>query len=387
MNHHPRALGLLAQLAHGLVRHGDVKTKRDLGDRSTYVGLSDVGRAITCRRAAVVSKLNLPTPNLSILDTLRRQLVLQRGHWLEAGLEAAFRANDANLIPQLEINAPGAIPLRAHVDFIFVGNTVPPSIRILELKSTEHLPKTLYAGYEAQIYGQVGLLAELWNQPVFTLGDLKERTFPQLCRHLFGLSLPDSPDGIDLEGWVLCLSMSDARAFGPYPPNASMLKLCRLTARSLWQGVQAVKAGRIDVNDLETCRGFHPLCEWCDHISDCPKFKADPLNDPVLDDELAEFYRLKTQKNALEREIHAREGRIRQFCRHADSYTGWLSTANFRFKNASCAGRKTIDTDHLRTALINRIGTPETDSLFLAATTVGADYQRLTVTPLKDFSS
>lgn len=385
MNHDPRAMGLLAHLARGLVRHGELKTKADLGDRSAYVGLSDVGRAITCLRAAVAGKLKTPMPDRPILDALRRQLVLQRGHWLEAGLESAFRANGANLVSQLEIIAPGPLPLRAHVDFTFVGAADRPVIRILELKSTEHLPRTLYPGYEAQIHGQVGLLAELWSQPVFAAQGLHGQTFPQLCRHLFGIDLPDRVEEVDLEGWVLCLSMADARPFGPYRPDPTMLNLCRRTAHRLWQGVQDVKVGRTRLDDLDTCAGFHPLCDWCDHAEGCPKFTADPVNDPALDMELAEFSRLKAQKAALDAEADAIESRIRRFCGHAKS--GWLSTGTFRFRTTQIAGRKTIDSGILRAALANRLGESEADALLSHATTKGADYERLTVTPTKETTS
>jgi hypothetical protein len=386
MNHDPRAMGLLAHLARGLVRHGELKTKADLGDRSAYVGLSDVGRAVTCLRAAVAGKLKAPLPDRPILDVLRRQLVLQRGHWLEAGLDSAFRANGANLVSQLEIIAPGPLPLRAHVDFTFIGAADRPVIRILELKSTEHLPRTLYPGYEAQIHGQVGLLAQLWGQPVFAAHGLHGQTFPQLCRHLFGIDLPSRVAEVDLEGWVLCLSMSDTRPFGPYRPDTTMLNLCRRTAHRLWQGVQNVKAGRIRLDDLDTCAGFHPLCDWCDHAEGCPKFTADLVNDPALDMELAAFSRLKAEKSVLEAEIEMREARIRHFFRHAGRYTGWLSTGHFRFKSAHIAGRKTIDSGKLRAVLANRLGADEADALLAQVTTTGADYERLTVSPVKPAS-
>jgi len=172
-------LGLLAQVTRGLLRHGAHHTAQHLGDRSTYVGLSDVGRAITCLRAAVASKLgrgDVPTGDdigrwlrdgdaQPITTALGRQLVLQRGHWLEAGVETALRANGVNLIPQLEISVvENGVPLRAHLDFVLVGGGPRPALRVLELKSTAHLPKTLYSAYEVQLYGQIGLLQAQWNR-------------------------------------------------------------------------------------------------------------------------------------------------------------------------------------------------------------------------------
>jgi hypothetical protein len=239
-------------------------------------------------------------------------------------------------------------------------------------------------GYEAQIYGQIGLLAELWGQPVFAAQGLHGQTFPQLCRHLFGIDLPDRVADVDLEGWVLCLSMSDARPFGPYRPNTTMLNLCRRTAQRLWQDVQNVKAGRTSLDNLDICAGFHPLCDWCDHAEDCPKFVANPVQDQALDAELAEFSRLKAQRAALDTEIDAIESRIRRFCGHAKP--GWLSTGTFRFRTTSVAGRKTIDTGSLRATLANRLGESEANALLSCATTTGADYERLTVSPVKPAS-
>ena len=402
MPDHPRDLVLLAQIARGLLRHGDQQTTRHLGDRSTYIGLSDVGRAVTCFRAAVASKLGagrklddkighwLQAGNhQSIRDTLARQMILQRGHWLEAGIEAALRANGLNLIPQLEISIIDQnVPIRAHLDFVLVGGGQQPIIRVLELKSTEHLPQVLYPAYEAQVYGQIGLLKAFWDQPVFNLknehGDmiLEQQTFPQVCHHLFGISIPHSGVPVDLEGWVLCLSMSEARAFGPYQPNSHMLDWCRRTAKQLWSSVQEVKNKQLALNDLDYCSGFHPLCDWCDHAEGCPKFRADPVDDPALDDELAILSKLKADKAEIETELAIYETRIRQFCSRSSHSSGWLETPYFRFKTTRIAGRKTIDPARLRTELTNRIGEAEADAMIARATNEGDPYDRLSVSPL-----
>ena len=404
MVHQPRALALLAHVTRGLLRHGDQHTARQLGDRSTYVGLSDVGRAITCLRAAVASKLgNAGSVNgddivhwlhdkkeQPITDALGRQLVLQRGHWLEAGVENALRANGANLIHQLEIIiADGAVPIRAHLDFVLVSGGNQTAIRVLELKSTEHLPQPLYPAYEIQLYGQIGLLKTYWDQPVFSLKDeqgvltLDRQTFPQVCHHLFGIAMPNSAAKTEIEGWVLCLSMSEARAFGPYCPDAGMLAMCRRVAEKLWSTAKAVQLQQIKLDDVEICSGFHPLCDWCDHADGCPKFKADPVNDPILDDDLADLAKLKADKADIEAQIEERETRIRQFYNRVGNDTAWLSTANYRFKTTRIGGRKSVDTNKLRAELTNCVGEVDTDALLTRATTVGDGYERLTVSPIK----
>lgn len=398
MNDESRALGLLAQIARGLLRHDEVRTVRCLGDRSAYVGMSDVGRAITCQRAAVASKLGLGKAisgddisrwlqrqaKQPILAALRRQLILQRGHWLETGLESALLANSLNLIPQLEITtSDGDAPLRAHLDFTLAWDKPRPTVRILELKSTEHLPDTLYPEYEAQIHGQVGLLAELWNKPAFGVAGEGRHTFPEICHQAFGIDMPLESCGVDIEGWVLCLSMSDAKAFGPYQPNAGMLKLCRRTAEHLWSQAQAVKAGRVVLNDLQICFGFHPLCDWCDHAEGCPKFVSNPVRDPAIDTELDQLVGLKADKAALEAEIGLREARIRQFCGHAGNHPEWLSTGHFRFRTSRVPGRRTLDSSRLRMELADKIGADDADDLLARSTVTGAAYERLTISPIK----
>ena len=119
------------------------------------------------------------------------------------------------------------------------------------------------------------------------------------------------------------------------------------------------------------------------HADACPKFTADPVNDPVIDDALAEFAQLKADKAVLDAEIEVREDRIRQFCHRASSGAGWLATPRFRFKTSRVSGRKTLDQARLRAGLTNRIGEVETDALIGGVTSEGAAFERLYVTPLK----
>ena len=79
-----RTEGLRALIRQGLqaVAHND--TLAHLGDRSCYVGMSDIGQHWECPRAALARKV-LPTTN-----SLERLLTLQRGHWFESGVGQAL---------------------------------------------------------------------------------------------------------------------------------------------------------------------------------------------------------------------------------------------------------------------------------------------------------
>ncbi len=392
---------LLAQLAHGLVRHGEEQTRRSLGDRSAYVGMSDIGKAIECLRAAVASKVAPHPPadpvsayrqgdTVAVEGILRRELTLHRGHWFEAGIEAAFRANRTPLLPQVEIALDdGGVPIRAHLDFVLLRGGPKPAVRVLELKSMKRIPPSLYPAYEAQLYGQIGLLAKQWNRPVFSLRDeaggirFSGIGFHDLVRNSLGIELPEDPHLVDLQGWVLAVSMTEAKPFGPYLPDTTMLSLCRKTAKAIWQTAAEVRSGATKLDAVAICPGFHPLCDCCPFVEDCPKFRGLCVADPALDQDLDELATLKDQRSTLNDEIDEREERIRRFCHLSGNSAQWQKTALFRFRNARMPGRKTVDPNKLRSALELHLDDPTIDAVLSASTNIGADYERLTVSPVK----
>lgn len=388
---------LLAQVARGLLRHSEDRTRRSLGNRKTYIGMSDIGKGVECLRAAVAAKLSDRSPDdltemfykgewEGIYACLQRQLILQRGHWLEGGIEAAFRANQVSLIPQLEIACQeGDVPIRAHLDFTVIRGGDHPAVRVLELKSTERIPDALYPAYEAQINGQVGLLSQLWQKPAFSVKNedgsflFKGLTFPEIVKAMLNIDLPFRAKEVDIEGWVLCLSMSEAQAFGPYLPDRTMLGLCRKTARTIWETAEAVRQGTKTLDRVAICSGFHPLCDWCDYAQDCPKFTANPVHDPILEDGLKRLCDLKTVRKETEKEIAEMENRIRNFCHHAGSDTGWHKTDQFRFKSSVVTGRKTLDRPLLENLLGEAMGEDAALQILEKASVQGSPYERLYV--------
>ena len=56
---HDKANGLLQFLTTGILKYTSEDTVLQLGDRSQYIGLSDIGKGLECLRSAVSDKAGL----------------------------------------------------------------------------------------------------------------------------------------------------------------------------------------------------------------------------------------------------------------------------------------------------------------------------------------
>ena len=357
-----------------------------LGDRSSYIGMSDIGRYAECPRAAVANKLR-PQPT-----ALGRLLSLQRGHWFEDGVGQCLKALSLHILPQLEISFTWqGTPIRAHLDFTLVWQSSASAVRILEVKSMEAIPDRPHAAHEVQIKGQVSILGWLWSKPVFTLrspdGTLlhENLTFPRLCKAHFGMAVPQSSEGVSLEGWLLCLSMREARAFGPYGHDAEAPEQVLWAARDLWTDMNAVREGSMQLNDVPCVKGFHPLCAACEHNADCPKFPQGAYQ-PQWEEALARLEGLKSGRAALDAEIRETEAALKQ-AHQLSGTKDWITTGRHRFRAATVAGRRTLDREAMREELeaicaAENIDPIDVPAMFARHEREGAPSTRLSVTTI-----
>ena len=383
-----RSHGLMALLAKGLIESSAQRTASSLGDWSRYIGMSDIGRALECPRAAVGRKLFGNGDDLihqqDLPPLLATQLRLQRGHWFEAGIAQVFRQQRLPVIEQLEIvRSHHGVPIRAHLDFVFASALGQPTVRILELKSCENIPSALYSSYETQVYGQVGLLYALWDQPAFGVHGEADKhggfrlTFPQVCRERFGIEMPAQPSEVDIEAWVLCISMSDAKAFGPYLPDDTMLSFCLNKAEELWLEFDASKVSGGGLDGLAIAQGFHPLCSWCEFNADCPKF--DGLDQPQWSDTLDLLKDLKARQGELEVEISEIEDGLRTAYALSDVGGSWINAGRHRFRVSAQNGRRTLNKEQLRLELSAAFGEEKADEIIARCESEGKPFDRLTV--------
>lgn len=380
-----KRIGLLSYIAKGLVKADGIRTVADLGDRSTYMGMSDISSK--CPRKVVLGKLNPSTnDNLEKLDEfsqsgnedgiqeiLKQLVTFGRGHAWESILSKGFDAQGSMRIPQLEIryNHQGT-PIRAHLDDTLVFSD--GSIRILEHKCNEKVQdKELYPENELQIYGQLGLLKGLWEYPCFGIttkdgeSSIKGKTFPELVKMLFDFDLPASADEVCIEGYVISVTLNPnqtknvvANPFGPYIPNDAMTQECLERAKWRWKEFKDVQSGQKSIDEIRFVYGFNPLCDFCDHCEGCPKFQV--TETPELEADLECLFEKKKELKQLEAEVARLQDTATtefnnlmkaQTCFEENDRISFIQAGPFKFKVSERAGWKNLNKGLLEKSLLN----------------------------------
>ena len=364
------AMNIIEILTKALVAHGKKHTSQSLGDRTTYVGLSDIARASDCLRAVVADKV---CPKLGS-PSLNQMLTLERGHWFEHGVARAFANHDQPFLYQLEINTHDqGVPLRGHLDFVFLTQD---AVHIVECKSCDQIPKNIYGSYEMQLYGQMGLLQKYWNKPCFRLpGYAAQMSLPELVKEKYGMELSQHADDIAITGSFLCLSMNEAQVFGPYCPNQTMLTAVLNLADDIWKTAQAVRAGHMELGDVATVKGHHLLCDYCQANHDCPRF--DGITETEIEEDLQTLTILKDQKKEVSDRIKDEEERIKALCRARLPDGGWLRGETLRVRLSNINGRATIDKDLLYSHMTQILDGSTAATIIDAARRTGKGYEQL----------
>ena len=304
-----------------------------------------------------------------------------RGHWFESGIHQALLGYGLSPLAQLEIEILHEdVPIKAHLDFTLETGTPQPFVRILEVKSTSKLPTTLPESHAMQIGAQTALLKVCWNQPVFNLvqenGEvIYHKTFPEICNEWLGVRLPDV-SACDIQGWILCLSMSDAKVFGPFLPEDTDLARCLAMASEFWATLNELRSNRLNLDDIQTTQGLAPLCPSCSWRKDCPHFKSS--SHPEWEDTLVQFIKLKKQKKSIEKEIGELESRLKVAYQLSHTVRGeWINTGNHTFRVIPQNGRVTVDRKRLAEELNTLLGEQNAQTLMARCEKQGEPFERL----------
>jgi len=277
-------------------------TEETLGNRSDYLGASDIGY---CPRKVILEKIN---PSEHDLATLLR---FQRGHMAEDIIARAFTAAGySNFEQQVEVSIPGDIPIKAHIDFVFTS--VAQKIKsILEIKSTNRIPDEPYGSWESQLYIQMGALAE---------------KYPDYA--IKGAVLP-----IDL-------AAGEVEFFNGYTPQKTIFKGLLGKAEMIWSDYQAMQEGK----EIEPDTDVSPLCGFCNHIESCPRFEAEEV--PELVSVVDELQKMQEEEKHLQGKIKPCKAKLFNIVKQR----GAIKTGG-RFLKKATRNRKHLVMDRLEAFL------------------------------------
>lgn len=271
------------------------QTVETLGDRTTYLGASDI---LACPRKTIMAKVQPPDADLVTL------LRFRRGHMAEDIVAAAFTAAGfTNFKRQVEVRYQGDVPIMAHIDFVFTSE-VRKTMAVLEVKSPESMPTDPYGSWESQLYLQMGLLAD--NYPEYRVE----------------------------KGAILAVNFGEhgMQLFNGYTPQATIFEGLIKRATAIWNDYQKYKAGEMTTPVMET----GPLCGYCPFLADCPKFAAEEVQE--LAESVEILIELQQQQKNLEAEISIRKSNLLAIVAERGPMKAYG-----RFLQKACRSKKVLD--------------------------------------------
>lgn len=344
-----------SDLVRGWTVANEERTKAFLGDRN-YIGMSDVGKAFGCPRAAVAGKVRKaayypsieellsldptsPHDQARLIEIIRGIRPLERGHEQEYGLAASFRGLGHNFLEQLEIRiVHKKVPIHAHLDFTLFkkGN-----VHVAESKSNEIVPDEVYPEYKGQLDGQMGLLYKHWGDSVFSVKDeqgkyiVEDVTLSKVADHFFNLKLPKKPTAAwSVDGCVISMGMKEMKVFGTYTPSDLRTKVVLNKAVYIWEMADLVKRGICKLDEVEYKRGHYILCDYCGHSWDCPKY-TDVFAMPELESVIGQMDQQKDIRNKAEKAMKLLQEELKKaFALRKIDPSKHISTGKHRFRHA-----------------------------------------------------
>lgn len=230
------------------------KSNEELGDRSKYIGSSDIGN---CPRKVYLSKNKLkPTVNDLVKFT--------RGHAFEPIIAEVFQLAGYKYEPQKEIIHPKYDYVQAHIDY-FLHNKDMTKIRVVELKTVSTTPESAYPSWVDQVQYQLGTV---------------KATYPNA----------------EIKGSILVVNVvnGDIVEFNGMEPIDSVYENLLEKARLLMDAVKNDKEPEPEI-------GFH--CAWCPFRKNCPAFTK---NDIDLPEDIVEEIKAYAKLNEKRREIETK---------------------------------------------------------------------------------
>ena len=289
---------LMLRLQTALETLANQHTEDTLGDRSTYLGASDIG---SCPRKTILSKISPPKSDLVTL------LRYRRGHMAEDIIANAFTvAGFTNFKRQVAVRYTGDIPIIAHIDFVFISESR-KTMAVLEVKSPEDIPEHPYGSWESQLYLQMGLLEDCY------------------------------PDYTVEKGAILAVNLGSQgmQLFEEYAPQETIYQGLINRAGKIWNQYQQF------YGDATTPTAeVSPLCGYCAFLQDCPQFAGEEI--PELAECVAHLAGLQRQQKDLESQISQHKNDLLAIVEQRGPFK-----ANGQLLRKAIRSRRVLDSDRL----------------------------------------
>jgi CRISPR-associated exonuclease Cas4 len=282
-----------------------------LGDRSQYIGSSDIGQ---CLRKGYLSKL------IKEEHTLRQLIVFERGHVGEGVIEKALKAKKIPYKTQVEIDVSKLgldVPFNPHLDFVVESQG---QLIVIECKTTASLPEEPRESWVLQTQFQMGFLQE---------------------------ANPDKK----VRGYVVAfdLNSGEAREWA-MEPNPILFDLAKERGTFLWNALQKGEEPEGEPSDL---------CAFCSFRHNCTTLRNGAEELPK---EIAEMAQKVKSLASAEKEAKTLKDQIKVFMEDAGIKKGTagditLSLAHYKGREMINAVKLKQDEPEMYSAYV-KIGEP-----------------------------
>jgi CRISPR-associated exonuclease Cas4 len=251
------------------------KGKSDLGDRSSYIGASDIGQ---CPRKTIMSKI-FPQE-----ISIEQQIVFERGHLAENIVHESL-INYCQLVgniagmqvkivtAQVEVSYPENKNIKAHIDFV-LRDIDKKTRTVIEVKTATMVSEP----YDSWI-----------NQCIFQQG----------------LLMLENP-GVKVDGYVLVLDLKTGQ-IAEFKIEYDEFIFKNLIERAVYL-LDLLNTQEIDFDAIPTKESV--LCGYCPFQADCGAYqdKGDIPDD--LQTLIKEYFKINANKKGLDKQIDALKEQI-----------------------------------------------------------------------------
>jgi CRISPR-associated exonuclease Cas4 len=279
-----------------------------LGDRSKYVGSSDIGG---CLKRAVLSKIKGEQKR-----SLDERLILERGHIVEGIIEKALKSNSLSYKSQVGVKAllDDETPVEAHLDFVVENNR---EAVVIECKSVSHQIDAPYESWVLQIQFQLGLLK----------ASFQRKGLNKPVRGIIAVMDVNT-------GWAKEFHIAD---------NETLLAIALNRAKTIWNAVKGSQSEAKDENANAIDGELGALCGYCPFKGQCQTLRSGATELP--DQIAAKVNRLK-ELSKTEKEMKSLKAEIKSYLEAATIKKA--TAGSIAIAIVPCKGKPSIDTDKLK---------------------------------------